>query len=239
MTHELKTHPEPFRALACGEKTFELRRDDRNFQVGDTLELREFNPETGTYTGRELTRKVSYKLEGGRYDLPDGLCVLGLEVAPDILARNHVRQFGRAFDHWLQILRKERREVHLSHISVDLDHSALFRRLLKGERVYSSPPPLAYSYPWYDLLEESGPQACEFWIGGEGDYLEPNTPVINQSAKWRIEEKRSDTEYIVAFKTLRCRVTHARPGKGFSEWDIEVLDLGEYAEPLASAHHDT
>lgn len=35
----------------------------------------------------------------------------------------------------------------------DLGHSALFQRLLRGERIYKVPPPNAYSYPWYQLID--------------------------------------------------------------------------------------
>jgi hypothetical protein len=40
--HELKSWPEFFSAIETGEKTFELRRNDRNYQVGDVLVLREW-----------------------------------------------------------------------------------------------------------------------------------------------------------------------------------------------------
>lgn len=43
-THELKTWPEPFAAMVDGRKAFEIRRDDRNFAVGDALLLREYEP---------------------------------------------------------------------------------------------------------------------------------------------------------------------------------------------------
>lgn len=44
MRHELKTWPEFYRAVQENKKTFELRYDDRNYQVGDELILREFEP---------------------------------------------------------------------------------------------------------------------------------------------------------------------------------------------------
>lgn len=42
--HVLKTWPEFFRAIVDGKKTFEVRKNDRGFQTGDVLHLREFDP---------------------------------------------------------------------------------------------------------------------------------------------------------------------------------------------------
>jgi hypothetical protein len=62
--HELKVWPEFWDALASGEKTFELRKDDRGFRAGDVLYLREWNPRSETYSGREMRRLVSYIISG-------------------------------------------------------------------------------------------------------------------------------------------------------------------------------
>lgn len=41
ITHELKTWPEFFEQTRNGRKKFELRRNDRAYQVGDQLLLKE------------------------------------------------------------------------------------------------------------------------------------------------------------------------------------------------------
>jgi hypothetical protein len=89
--HELKCWPEFFRPLLSGEKTFEVRRDDRGFRVGDILWLREYvlRPAAADpgcfYTGREMRRTVTYIL-AGRPWLAEGYVVMGLapvQPAPD------------------------------------------------------------------------------------------------------------------------------------------------------------
>ena len=65
MTHELKTWPDYYRHLVDGTKTFEYRRNDRGFKVGDTLDLREWEPTFDRYTGRSMRRIVSYILDVG------------------------------------------------------------------------------------------------------------------------------------------------------------------------------
>jgi hypothetical protein len=61
MEHDLKSWPQFFELILAGEKLHELRRnDDRDFRVGDTLRLQEFDPKTNRYTGRELRAQVTY-----------------------------------------------------------------------------------------------------------------------------------------------------------------------------------
>lgn len=84
--HELKTWPAYFAALMDGRKTFELRRDDQDFREGDDLRLREWSPDTHSYSGVEVRRQITYVLRhstvGG---LADGFVVLGL-ADPALLA---------------------------------------------------------------------------------------------------------------------------------------------------------
>ena len=77
--HELRTLPEYFRLVFDGTKTFEVRRDDRGFQVGHILLLREWALHGG-YTGRELTARVVYLLKGGKLGIEEGYVVMGVEL---------------------------------------------------------------------------------------------------------------------------------------------------------------
>ena len=72
--HELKIKPVYFEAVKEGIKTFELRKDDRNFKVGDILLLREWEHK---YSGRKIKKKVIYilkEIEG----IEIGYCILAL-----------------------------------------------------------------------------------------------------------------------------------------------------------------
>jgi len=75
--HELKTWPRFFHAMADGSKTFEVRKDDRGFVVGDVLNLREWLPEPGMCTGESLLVTVTYILRG--FGIDDGFVVLGIK----------------------------------------------------------------------------------------------------------------------------------------------------------------
>lgn len=58
--HFLKTWPEFFHAVAKGAKTFEIRKNDRDFNEGDFLILREWDPDTRTYTGNTINAEITY-----------------------------------------------------------------------------------------------------------------------------------------------------------------------------------
>lgn len=85
-THELKTWPTYFEAILRGEKRFELRKNDRDFGVGDVLRLQEFDPgktnahEWHKYTDREIWARVTYIKHGGEMGLEAGHCIMNFEV---------------------------------------------------------------------------------------------------------------------------------------------------------------
>ncbi len=60
MLIEKKTLPKLFNAVLKGKKTFDERLADFNCKPGDILVLKEWNPKTKKYTGRELRKKITY-----------------------------------------------------------------------------------------------------------------------------------------------------------------------------------
>lgn len=78
MTHELKILKPYFDAVVSGDKTFELRKDDRPYKIGDTLILREIGA-GNTFTGRFIRKKVGYILRDcPEYGLDNDYCILSL-----------------------------------------------------------------------------------------------------------------------------------------------------------------
>ena len=79
MIHALKIFPEYFNKVISGEKTFEIRQNDRNFLVGDYIALNEFISESG-YTGRSALYRITYVAGHGHppVSLPDGYVILGI-----------------------------------------------------------------------------------------------------------------------------------------------------------------
>jgi hypothetical protein len=78
MTHKLKTWKEFFWAIANLEKTFEVRRNDRGFKVGDILLLKEWDNEAEKYTGKIIEVEVTYILNGGQFGIEEGFVVMSI-----------------------------------------------------------------------------------------------------------------------------------------------------------------
>ena len=76
--HELKTWPEAFGAAWKGDKLAEYRNDDRGFRPREYLELREFDPATGAYSGREITARITHIARGPH--VPEGFAMLSFKV---------------------------------------------------------------------------------------------------------------------------------------------------------------
>lgn len=98
MTHYLKTCPQFYKEVKAGNKTFELRKNDRDYKVGDILVLQEYNPNNtcsaglifgfiaslgqftdNGYTGNEIEKKVNYILKGSCFGLEENYVIMGLK----------------------------------------------------------------------------------------------------------------------------------------------------------------
>lgn len=96
--HELKIWPEYFNAVRRGDKTFEIRKDDRapRFEVGDFVLLKEWDPDVfpdldkvpahvnavlfGEYTGNSIRVEITYITRLTSFGLEDGHCVFAFKT---------------------------------------------------------------------------------------------------------------------------------------------------------------
>lgn len=80
--HDLKCEFPYFDEVACGDKPFEVRRDDRDFKMNDLIKLHEvMKVDSGPVkkTGKVLIVKITYILKGERWGIKEGFCVLGVK----------------------------------------------------------------------------------------------------------------------------------------------------------------
>ena len=80
--HTLRTWPEFWDAIHDGRKTFEMRRADRDYKVGDTLCLRRWDQVLRHFTHPTETIRceVTYVMTGGQFGLRHGFVCMGIRV---------------------------------------------------------------------------------------------------------------------------------------------------------------
>ena len=83
MEHEVKISTEFFNDVASGKKPFEVRINDRDYRVDDTLRLKGYLLETKEYTGEMCIKKITYILDSPTY-MQQGFVILGLAEVIEI-----------------------------------------------------------------------------------------------------------------------------------------------------------
>lgn len=75
--HVMKCWPEYFQEVWDKNKPFEIRKDDRNIQAGDTILLKEWDKDKERFTGRAIECLASYVIRNNKFCKP-GYCTIGL-----------------------------------------------------------------------------------------------------------------------------------------------------------------
>lgn len=66
--HELKVYPKFFDEIVSGKKTFEIRKNDRDYAVRDFIIFKEWD---GYYTNKIFNVRITYLLK--HEDFPEGI----------------------------------------------------------------------------------------------------------------------------------------------------------------------
>lgn len=78
--HELKSWPESFSRITDCSKRHDFRKDDRGFNAGDWLILREWDRDKQAFTGAVAIATVDHIDRGPDYGIPEGYCVMTVDV---------------------------------------------------------------------------------------------------------------------------------------------------------------
>jgi hypothetical protein len=115
--------------------------------------------------------------------------------------QDETNQTISCFHKWLSI--REENDIpfpnNLLKLRIDMDHSALLRRLLEGKEPLPIPPPRAFSYPWYELIDYGCSEPNEVWEPNASLHSYPCL-VIDQFSGWKILDKVSETEWIITYR---------------------------------------
>lgn len=88
VTHRIKLEPRYFDRILSGQKTFEIRKNDRDYQVGDRLSMYPCYPKKdagitwhhGGMESRNIEADVTYITSEFQQE---GYCVLGIKLAKE------------------------------------------------------------------------------------------------------------------------------------------------------------
>lgn len=96
-THRLKTIQPFFSLIKLGIKTFEVRKNDRDFEIGDYVYLQEYDKILDQYSGHEIKAVITYVLKS--FDgLDDGFCVFSFRVLSIYTYYTHTKPLKGEFD---------------------------------------------------------------------------------------------------------------------------------------------
>lgn len=77
--HEIKCLTEYYQAIEAGDKTFEVRKNDRDYRRYDFLVLCEVVGSARIPTGRKMVYSVRYIMQGGQFGLPDDYVAMSIK----------------------------------------------------------------------------------------------------------------------------------------------------------------
>lgn len=128
--------------------------------------------------------------------------------------QNHVAVV-KATVTWVDIARTFKYDEHWTPSIADIMKSALLRRLLMGQEPLKVPPPRAYSYPWYKLIDSGRDYFLHLEKGGaDGGVIKPygrlgeagDYMVICQDPSWKIIGMDADDNFKVTYtgKDIFC-----------------------------------
>lgn len=156
ITHDLKIYPEFFSAVSTGVKRAELRKNDRDYRVGDTLHLMETPRGSCHQTGEFINVKITHIVDVGEW-MP-GYVLLSVELQesrkadsePVILYRQ-VNPANGMKTYWAELDQEEFR-----HLKKYTDENAEFMTLYRHAQPVV-PDGLVKAVEFYEQVKRENP----------------------------------------------------------------------------------
>lgn len=79
-TIDLKCENPYFSQIWNGEKNFEVRKNDHDYQKGQMIRLNEYNRHTDKFSGRSILIYIRNILPGGQFGIDKDHCVFGFDI---------------------------------------------------------------------------------------------------------------------------------------------------------------
>lgn len=80
--HKIKIKYSYYKAVLSGEKTFEIRKNDRNYCVGDIIHFVPIDDNCGLLIPHKANAyRITYVFHGGEYGIASEYCVFGIAPA--------------------------------------------------------------------------------------------------------------------------------------------------------------
>lgn len=127
MEHKLKIIPKYFKEIVDGNKNFEVRKNDRNYKIGDTLILKEYDPIKKNFTGNYAKTTVMYILKDKDFPIgiKEGYCIMGIHL------KDCVRSFCGSPKCYVEYENVSNQTVHFK-TEKEIMYDEMYKRLMQA-----------------------------------------------------------------------------------------------------------
>ncbi len=113
-----------------------------------------------------------------------------------------------------------------ANLPVEIDHSALLKRLIQGKKPLEMAPPRSHSYPWYNLYENGEGNAYEVTVV-ERPLGEVERPIVIDQGVWMLLQELGANRYVAQWRDGHPKFLvepHDAPEHAFMRYQLTRID---------------
>jgi len=95
---------------------------------------------------------------------------------------------------WIKTAREARENIAWLPMATDVVHSALLKRIMDGGEPLPYAPPIAFSYPWYDLYDKPTEDHLAVEV-----HIRNQFEIVINHVVWKAHEEEKDMHYTVMY----------------------------------------